>query len=104
MARASFFSLSRRERVGGRGPGGAAFRGRRSGTRSLQRRGANADVGAAAAEVAAEALSDLVGRGMGIAVEEGLRGDDEPRRAEPALLRVVVPESLLHGMHPIGIA
>src|ERR1044071_3464028 len=62
----------------------------------LQDRRANADVGAAAAEIAAQPLANLFRRRVGMLVEKSFAGDDEARRAEAALLCVVVNEGLLN--------
>src|SRR5215207_7582963 len=64
--------------------------------RGLGDRGANADIGAAAAEIAAEAALDLRRSRIWMLVEKCLASHDEARRAETALLRVVIDESLLH--------
>src|SRR5262249_13574528 len=55
-------------------------------------------VGAAAADVAAQGLLDLGRRGLGVLVESGSHGDDEARRAEAALLGVVLHERGGHGV------
>src|SRR5262245_5981761 len=59
---------------------------------------ADSSVGTAPAEVSAQPMLDLFRRGIGMLVKKRFGGDDEPRRAEPALLRIVVDERLLHGM------
>src|SRR5439155_25786006 len=49
-------------------------------------------VGAAAADVAGQAVLDLGGRRLGILFEHGFHRDDEAGRAEAALLGVVAGE------------
>jgi len=55
-------------------------------------------VAGAPAKVALETKPDLALGGVGIALEQLLRRHDHPRRAEPALEAVLVPERLLQGM------
>src|SRR5581483_9007040 len=62
----------------------------------LRDRGADADVGSTAAQVAAQAMPDLVRRGTRVLVEQGFAGHHEAGRAEAALLAVVVHKGLLH--------
>src|ERR1044071_8435807 len=69
----------------------------------LQDGGADADVGPAAAEIAAQALLHLFGRRVGVLVEEGFASDDEAGRAEPALLRVVVNKRLLDRVQLVAL-
>src|SRR5947209_6741337 len=57
---------------------------------------ANAFVGPAAAEVPAQSAADVFVAGMGVLIEKRLARHHEARRAESALLRVVVDEGLLH--------
>src|SRR4051794_10796906 len=57
---------------------------------------------AAAADVAVEALFDLLGRRVGVFLEEADAGHDEARRAEAAHQRVLVAEGLLHGVQLSG--
>src|SRR5688500_3390126 len=64
----------------------------RAGLRHLEHGLADARIGAAAAEVARQAVMDLGERGSGVAVEEGLGRDDEAGGAEAALLGVVLDE------------
>ena len=52
-------------------------------------------IGAAAAKVAAEAATDLFGRGIRMLIDKRLERDHESRRAETALRSVVVDECLL---------
>src|ERR1044071_5669839 len=59
---------------------------------------ANAYIGSAAAQIAAETVFHLFGRRVWILVEKSFAGHDKSRRAEAALLRVVVYERLLNGM------
>src|SRR5207245_3006865 len=59
-------------------------------------------VRAAAADVAAEGLAHLFERWPRDGVQERLRGDDEPRRAEAALERVLLDERLLQRMELPG--
>src|SRR2546423_6193151 len=59
---------------------------------------ANSGIGSAAAEIAAEAVADVVGAGLRMFVEEGLAGDDESGSAEAALRSIVLDECLLHRM------
>ena len=63
----------------------------------------NAHVGAAAAGIAAEPLLDLFGSWVRVFVEERLAGDNEARRAEAALLSVVVDEGLLNRMQVVAL-
>src|SRR5262245_8581917 len=64
----------------------------------LQHRLADARIGAATAEVAGEAVVDLGGGRVGNAIEESPGRDDESRRAEAALLGVVLHEGRLEPM------
>src|SRR5215471_2636987 len=52
----------------------------------------------AAADVAVESLLDLLGRRVGVFLEQADARHDEARRAEAAHQRVLVAERLLHGM------
>src|SRR5262249_41214549 len=63
--------------------------------RGLRDGGLDAMIGAAAAEIAAHAQFDLFGRRRRMFFEQRRAGHDETRGAEPALLRVIVPEGLL---------
>src|SRR5436309_8478495 len=65
---------------------------------------AHAGVGAAAAEVAGQAVVDVLERGIGIAVEERLGGHDEAGGAETALLGVVLHERGLEGIELVAVA
>src|ERR1041384_8721669 len=67
-------------------------------SRRLHHCRANAYVGSAAAQIAAESMLHLLWRWVWIFVEKGFAGYDKTRRAEAALLRVVVYERLLNGM------
>src|SRR5207248_4104622 len=60
-------------------------------------------VARAAADVALEAVADLLLGGLRVLVEQRAGGDDHPRRAEAALQAVLVPESLLDGMELAGL-
>src|SRR5262249_36129624 len=60
---------------------------------------ANAGVGPASAEVPAEPAFELVRRRVGMLIEESFGRDYESRRAEAALLTIVIDESLLQRMH-----
>src|SRR5215469_12565860 len=53
-------------------------------------------IGATTAEIAAESVTNLLLRCIGIFIEEGLCGDDETWCAEPALLRIILDECCLH--------
>src|SRR5262245_31809356 len=66
--------------------------------RSLRDGGLDAVIGAAPAEIAARAQLDLFGRRPGVFFEQRCAGHDEAGSAEPALLRVVIPEGLLDRM------
>src|SRR5436853_7038 len=72
-------------------------------TGRLQDRRANAYVGAAAAEIAAQSFLDLFGRRVRMLVEKGFAGDHKTGRAETALLRVVVNERLLNRVQFIAL-
>src|SRR5438105_5122315 len=56
--------------------------------------------GAAAADVAVEALLDLLGRRLRMLLDERHRRHDEARRAEAAHQRVAIAVGLLHRMQP----
>src|SRR6185369_9123801 len=71
--------------------------------RRLRDRGANAHVGSAPAKVAAESLLNLFRRRIWILVEKRLCRDHESRRAESALLAVIVDEGLLKRMKLIAL-
>src|SRR5882762_10467448 len=71
-------------------------------SRDFLNRGKNADVRAAAAEVAAHVFANLV-RGARVAFPDARnRGHDLARRAIPALQGVVIDEGLLHGVQRAG--
>src|SRR5437588_2354755 len=55
-------------------------------------------VAGAAADVPRQRLADLGIARLGVALKERIRGDDEPRRAEPALHRAGFQERLLQRM------
>src|SRR4051812_7916699 len=59
---------------------------------------ANSKVGSAAAEVATQAAAKLFRRGVWMLVEKSFGRDHITRRAEAALLRVVINIGLLHRM------
>src|SRR5688572_12386550 len=59
--------------------------------------------GAAAADVAVEALPDLLWRGVGDLLEQADAGHDEAGRAEPAHQRVLVAERLLHRVQRVAV-
>src|SRR5215813_4163930 len=65
---------------------------------SLRDGGLDADICAAAAEIAAHAHLDLFRRRRGMFFEQRRAGHDEAGSAKAALLRVVVPEGLLDRM------
>src|SRR5947199_8204710 len=69
----------------------------------LQDRGADAHVGSAAAEVAAQSFLNLFGRRVGVLVQKRLAGDHEAGRTEAALLRVVVNERLLDRVQLVAL-
>src|ERR1019366_6581102 len=62
--------------------------------------GTHSNVGSATAKVAAESLFHLFISGVGMAVQEILRGHHKARRTIPALLAVVLHERRGDGMHP----
>src|SRR5579864_9087023 len=66
--------------------------------------GAHSGISSATAEVPAQAVLDLLRRGIGMLIEKSLGGDNKARRAEAALLRIVVNERLLDGMKMAGLA
>src|SRR6185369_1365930 len=70
----------------------------------LHHGGAYAGISAATAEVSSQPVLDLLRRGFGMLVKKRLGRHHEPRRAEAALLRVIVDECLLYGMEPSGFA
>ena len=49
-------------------------------------------------------MLDLLRRGIGMLVKKSLGGDNEARRAEAALLRVIVDKRLLNGMKMARLA
>src|SRR6185369_15637738 len=55
-------------------------------------------VAGAPAQIAFESVANLVGSGIGIAIEDLSRGHYHPRRAVTALQTVLLPESFLHRM------
>src|SRR4029077_9673187 len=64
----------------------------------------NPAVSPAAAQIPGEAVRDLRIASLRILVQKGLRRHREPRRAEPALLRVIIDERGLHRMRPLASA
>src|ERR1035441_8924554 len=68
----------------------------------LQDRSSHSNVGSATAKVAAESLFHLFISGVGMAVQEILRGHHKARRTIPALLAVVLHERRGDRMH-LGI-
>src|SRR6185437_7036789 len=73
--------------------GSGSFRFRR-----LQHGGAHSGISSATAEVSAQAVLNLLRRGIGMLIEKCLGGHNKTRRAEATLLRVIVNECLLDGM------
>ena len=59
-------------------------------------------VAGAAAQVAFQAVADLLGRGIGRVLQQFVGGEDHPRRAEPALQAVLVPERFLDRVQRAG--
>src|SRR5262245_30513543 len=56
-----------------------------------------------ATEVAGDGLADLVVGGVGILLQQCLRREEDPGRAESALQPVVVPERLLERMQALAV-
>jgi hypothetical protein len=55
-------------------------------------------IAGAASEIAGNAEADFVLRGAGVLLQEPPRAHDHPRRAEPALQPVFLPEGRLYRM------
>jgi len=55
-------------------------------------------ISSASANIAIEAMADLLISRMGIAVQQVYHGDDHAGRAETALQAMLLPKGILHGM------